>query len=63
MGLHIVCHGCGHVLYDGIDIIPFYKLRQELDNKCPNCKRKLAIHPISVELKGINFDKNNSPKM
>lgn len=59
MGLKIVCHGCGHVLYEGFDLIPFFKLRDELDGKCPNCKRKLAIRPVSVELydsKGVNIN-------
>lgn len=63
MGLSIVCNGCGNVLYDGVDIIPFYKLRQEIDNKCPKCKRKLAIRPITVELRGMNFNEINNAKM
>jgi len=59
MGLKIVCHQCSYVLYEGFDLIPFFKLRDELDGKCPNCKRKLAIRPVTVELydtKGVSID-------
>lgn len=50
MGLKIVCHACSHVLYEGFDLVPFFNLRNKLDGKCPNCKRKLAIRPLTVEL-------------
>lgn len=63
MGFTVVCHGCGHVLYQGIDIIPFYKLRSQLEGKCPSCERKLAIRPVTVKLKGVNFEKFNNAKM
>ena len=59
MGLKIVCHACSYVLFEGFELVPFFKLRDELDGKCPNCKRKLAIRPVSVELydsKGDNID-------
>ena len=63
MGLKIVCHQCNHVLYEEFDLIPFFKLRDELDGKCPNCKRKLAIRLVKVEMKGVKFAQINSPKM
>ncbi len=63
MGLKILCHECSHVLYEGFDLIPFFKLRSELNGKCPNCKNKLAIRPVSVEMKGTNFAKINNAKM
>jgi DNA-directed RNA polymerase subunit RPC12/RpoP len=49
MGFSVVCHECGKVLYDGRDMIQLYKLRREIDNKCPNCKRRLALEPIKIE--------------
>jgi len=63
MGFTIVCHGCGHFLYEGIDIMPFYRLRSELDGKCPSCKRKLSIRPIKVEMNGVKFSKLNNAEM
>lgn len=58
MGLKIVCHACSHVLYEGFDLIPFFNLRDKLDGKCPNCKRKLAIRPLTVDL----YEKNEARK-
>ena len=63
MGFTIVCNGCGHVLCEGTDMIPFYQLRRDTDNRCPNCQRKLAIRPVKIEMQGINFAKLNPTKM
>jgi NAD-dependent SIR2 family protein deacetylase len=49
MGFSIVCHECGQVLYEGEKMILLYKLRNEIDNKCPNCKRKLSLKPLTIE--------------
>jgi len=62
MGLKIVCHACDHVLYEGFDLIPFFNLRDKLDGKCPNCKRELAIRPLTVELFEKNEVKNEGEK-
>ena len=48
-GFSVVCHECGQVLYDGRDMIQLYKLRREIDNKCPGCGRRLALEPIKIE--------------
>jgi len=58
MGLKIVCHRCGNTLYEGFDLIPFFKLRAELDGKCPKCKRKLSVRPVNVKLEGIVIGEN-----
>ncbi|KON33031.1 hypothetical protein AC477_02145 [miscellaneous Crenarchaeota group-1 archaeon SG8-32-1] len=50
MGFSIVCHECGYDLYTGRNMIILYKLRREIDNKCPGCKRKLSIHPLSIKV-------------
>ena len=50
MGFSIVCHECGFTLYEGEKMILLYKLRNEIDNKCPNCKRKLSMKPLSIEI-------------
>ena len=58
MGLKIVCQACSHVLFEGFEPIPFFKLRDGLDGTCPKCKRKLAIRPISsqrYDAKGVNI--------
>jgi len=39
----------GYVLYGGNDMIPFYRLRRKIDGRCPSCKRKLAIRPLSIK--------------
>ena len=49
MSFKIVCHVCGHVLYQGRDMIQLYKLRRETDNKCPGCGRRLSLDPIKIE--------------
>jgi len=33
-----------------MDMIQLYKLRREIDNKCPSCGRKLALHPLSIQI-------------
>ncbi len=53
MGFSIVCHGCGNVLYDGNDMIPLYRLRRKIDGRCPSCKRKLAVRPLSISFSEI----------
>jgi hypothetical protein len=49
----IVCHGCGHILYEGRDMIPIYRLMSKLDGRCPACNRKLSATPKEIELKQI----------
>lgn len=56
MGFSIVCHECSQVLYEGEKMILLYKLRNEIDNKCPNCKRKLAMHPLSIKIGDKELD-------
>ncbi len=66
MGLKIVCHQCNYLLYEGFELIHFFKLRDQLDGKCPNCKHKLAIRPITVELydkKGVNTNGKQSSQI
>jgi hypothetical protein len=58
MGLKIICHDCENILYNGIDLIHFFKLRAELDGKCPKCDRKLSVRPVNVKLEGIIIGKN-----
>ena len=53
LGFSVMCHSCGHVLYDGFDMIPLYRLRRETDGRCPNCKRKLAVHPLSTSMSEV----------
>jgi predicted methyltransferase len=53
MAFTVGCHGCGEILYEGRDMIPFYRLRAKCDNKCPACGRKLAINPLSIILEPI----------
>ncbi|MEJ2272490.1 MAG: hypothetical protein P8X91_08460 [Candidatus Bathyarchaeota archaeon] len=47
MGFSIVCHECGQVLYEGEKMMR--ALRRDIDNRCPNCKRKLSLKPLSIE--------------
>ena len=49
LGFSVVCHGCGKLLYEGKEMIPLYRLRYRTDGKCPECKRKLGVRPLSIE--------------
>jgi uncharacterized protein with PIN domain len=51
MTFKVVCQKCGQVLYEGRDMIPIYRLRAKLDNRCPACNRKLSATPKNIELK------------
>jgi len=50
MGFNIVCHKCGHSLYEGEDMIHLFRLRRRINNRCPGCGRKLSIRPLSVKV-------------
>ena len=57
MGFSIICHECGHSLYEGRDMIQLYKLRREIDNRCPSCGRKLSIRPLGIKVEDNELDK------
>jgi len=39
---------------DGFDMIPLYRLRREIDGRCPKCKRKLAVRPLSISMSEVD---------
>jgi len=49
----VVCHECGHVLYQGAELRPPDEILQEHDGKCPKCGKKLSLVPINVDVKPI----------
>ena len=57
MGFSIVCHECGHSLYEGEDMIHLFRLRRKIDNKCPCCGKKLSIHPLSIKIEDKELNK------
>jgi len=40
-----------------MDMIQLYKLRREIDNKCPCCGKKLSIHPLSIKIEDKELNK------
>ena len=51
MPQRVVCHGCGHILYEGPDLRPPDEILQQHGGNCPKCARKLSLLPIDVEVK------------
>lgn len=47
----VVCHNCGFVLYEGLDLKPPDEIVQSYDGKCPKCGKKLSFIPKDVEVK------------
>jgi hypothetical protein len=57
LGFSIVCHECGHCLYEGMDMIVLYRLRRKIDNKCPGCGRTLSLYPLSIKIEDQETNK------
>jgi len=57
LGFSVVCHKCGHCLYEGRDMIHLFRLRRKIDNKCPCCGKKLSIHPLSIKIEDKELNK------
>jgi hypothetical protein len=51
LGISVVCHGCGKLLYERTEMILLNRLRRRIDGKCPDCRRKLGVRPLSIEFK------------
>lgn len=55
----MICHKCGAVLYENIELKPPEEIAQSYDGKCPNCGKKLAFIPKRVQVKPL--DETNPP--
>jgi DNA-directed RNA polymerase subunit RPC12/RpoP len=53
MPQRILCHQCGTVLYEGIELKPPDEIIQKYNGKCPKCGRKLSVIPANVEVKSV----------
>lgn len=51
MPQRVVCHKCGFVLYEGVELKPPDEIVQSHDGKCPKCGKKLSFIPKDVEVK------------
>lgn len=51
MPQHVVCQGCGHILYDGAELKPPDEIINEHGGKCPKCDRKLLLIPTDVDVR------------
>ncbi len=51
MPQRVVCHECGFVLYEGVELKPPDEIVQSHDGKCPKCGKKLSFVPKDVEVK------------
>jgi hypothetical protein len=52
----VVCHKCGFVLYEGLELKPPDEILQSLDGKCPECGKKLSYIPKNVEVKPVDSE-------
>lgn len=51
----VVCHKCGTILYEGVDLKTPDEIIQIHDGKCPKCGKKLYLIPRDVEVKPARF--------
>ncbi|MGD0069989.1 MAG: hypothetical protein ABSB71_00305 [Candidatus Bathyarchaeia archaeon] len=54
MPQRVICHGCNHILYEGIELRPPDEIISQNGGKCPKCNRKLSLLPIDVEVKPMS---------
>jgi hypothetical protein len=54
MPQRVICHGCNHVLYEGLELKPPDEIISQNGGKCPKCNRKLSLLPIGVEVKPVS---------
>jgi hypothetical protein len=57
LGFNVIFHKCGQIFYEGTDMIHLFRLRRKTDNKFLGYGRKLAIHPLSVEVEDKELQK------
>jgi len=57
----VVCHKCGAVLYDNVELKPPDEIVQSYDGKCPNCGKKLSFIPKRVQVKPLDEANQLSP--
>jgi hypothetical protein len=57
MPQRVACHGCGHILYQGLDIKPPDEISQMYNGKCPQCSRTLSIIPTMVQVQPYSGEK------
>jgi len=55
----VICHKCGAILYESIELKPPDEIIQSYDGKCPTCGKKLSYIPKHFEVKPI--DETNQP--
>lgn len=50
MALTVYCDECGAVLYEGEELKPPYEIVKGLEGRCPSCRRKLSVSPLSFDV-------------
>ena len=55
----VICHKCGAVLYEGIELKSPDEIIQSYDGKCPTCGKKLSYIPIDAKVRSV--DETNLP--
>lgn len=61
MPQRVICHECGDVLYEGVEIKAPDEIISEYDGKCPNCRKTLSSIPKNFEVKPVEKTKQPSP--
>lgn len=62
MPMRIVCAACNRLLHNTLELVPLDQLLKEIDEECPECKRKLSRNPrftVTVKGKPIKLAENN----
>lgn len=57
----VICHKCGAILYESIELKPPDEIIQSYDGKCPACGKKLSYIPQNFEVKPILETNQPSP--
>jgi len=47
----VKCQSCKSLLYEGEELKPPDEILQQHNGYCPNCKKKLSLLPLDVEVK------------
>lgn len=47
----VICHKCGAILYESVELKPPDEIIQSYNGKCPACNKKLSYIPKNFEVK------------
>jgi len=57
----VICHKCGAILYESIELKPPEEIIVDYDGRCPTCGKKLSYIPKNFEVKPVEETNQLSP--